>query len=207
MLKRLNSQKLRSLSIFKLTLVTISLALPNSHAFANDPTIYQTLPSAESMAKVLTGWEIGGKSQSTGINWKSIQMKPQPIANEGSAVEPGIIGFKVHFDIDSAQIHPSDYRFLDEVGRMMQLSETEGEAPLIKALVIEGHTDARGDNNYNNALSQLRANAVVSYLKNEHKVETSRLIPVGRGESELLDYQDPMNGINRRVQFYLPGTK
>lgn len=188
--------------LFSAVFAALALLAVGNDSLAGEPKVYKSVPSAEEMARVLTGRKIGGGSEGSGIRWRSIKMKDQVDSGGSSTVNPGVIAFKVHFDIDSAQIHPTDYQFLDEIGRMMQLPEMQGQF-----LVIEGHTDARGDDRYNWSLSQRRADAVVSYLNARHKVGVDRMRPIGRGESELLDFQDPMNGLNRRVQFYLPGAK
>ena len=70
------------------------------------------------------------------------------------------------------------------------------------AIAIIGHTDGLGDDDYNLALSQRRAEAVKSYLVSTYNVDPSRLVTVGRGESELLDAANPESPINRRVEFH-----
>ena len=70
-----------------------------------------------------------------------------------------------------------------------------------ESFIIVGHTDSIGDENYNLALSQRRAEAVKEYLVSTYSVDPLRLITIGRGESELLDPGNPDNPINRRVEF------
>lgn len=66
--------------------------------------------------------------------------------------------------------------------------------------MIEGHTDATGDEEYNQELSEERAMSVKNYLVNVFSIEPSRLEEVGRGETALLDEADPDGRANRRVQ-------
>jgi len=66
--------------------------------------------------------------------------------------------------------------------------------------VIEGHTDAMGDDYYNLWLSQQRASEVKTYLS-QYNVENDRLIVVGKGEDELLNTANPGARENRRVTF------
>ena len=63
---------------------------------------------------------------------------------------------------------------------------------------VDGHTDARGSDSFNTALSQRRAASVVTFLKSLG-VDESRLQPKGHGESKPKD-DDPFAPINRRVE-------
>ena len=177
----------------------VSLALCSGPADAGDIKIFEDVPPAEHMAKILLGSGTGGSgdssgdSSSSGMRWKGIMAKPKV---------PGVIGFKVHFDVNSDRINPADLKFLDEIGDMMNLKQLRN-----LTVVVEGHTDARGETAYNESLSLRRARSVVSYLVDRHGIAPSQLIPAGRGERELLDRRDPWSGLNRRVEFYLPGAK
>jgi len=67
--------------------------------------------------------------------------------------------------------------------------------------VIEGHTDDVGTNEANQRLSERRANAVVSYLVRNLKVDRSRLTPVGYGETRPIADNSTDDGkrANRRI--------
>jgi outer membrane protein OmpA-like peptidoglycan-associated protein len=72
-------------------------------------------------------------------------------------------------------------------------------------MVIVGHTDAVGSDEYNLRLSQRRADAVKEWLVRQHKMDASRLETVGRGSLDLLV---PASNVeeqarNRRVEVYL----
>ena len=64
---------------------------------------------------------------------------------------------------------------------------------------IEGHTDAKGKADYNLKLSQLRAEAVKSYLE-KNGVQSTRMTPEGKGDKELVNKEDKFASENRRVQ-------
>ena len=68
-------------------------------------------------------------------------------------------------------------------------------------LLIVGHTDAVGTNEYNQALSQRRATAAANYLASQG-VSSARLQAVGRGETEPLATNGTEAGrqLNRRVE-------
>lgn len=150
--------------------------------------LHQHALTAEEMAAVLLD-RTGGRA-------RSIRMKAAP------GPKPGVLAFKVNFAHDSDRIDPTAHGFLTELGRLMKMPEMKG-----RALVVEGHTDATGGDVYNDALSLRRANAIIAHLSRRHGIPTARLLPVGRGERELFDRDNPDSGVNRRVQFYLPGTR
>lgn len=67
--------------------------------------------------------------------------------------------------------------------------------------VIEGHTDSRGKAEYNQNLSQRRADSVMSVLVNRYNVAAERLSAVGYGEEKPIASNDDADGRleNRRV--------
>lgn len=109
------------------------------------------------------------------------------------AAEPTTIGYRVQFAYDSADILGESKPFLDQMGQVLR-AEPE------LALVVEGHTDARGNELYNLGLSQRRAEAVKAYLARHWQVEPARLSVEGKGEAAPLT-ADPNDAQNRRVQF------
>ncbi len=70
------------------------------------------------------------------------------------------------------------------------------------AVVIEGHCDERGTQEYNLALGEKRANTVKSYLRNLG-VDASRMLTRTKGENEPVCYDatEPCFARNRRVEF------
>jgi len=69
------------------------------------------------------------------------------------------------------------------------------------SLLIVGHTDATGSDDYNQTLSEKRARSAAVYLAN-HGVSSGRLQTVGRGETEPVAPNDNDIGMqkNRRVE-------
>lgn len=64
--------------------------------------------------------------------------------------------------------------------------------------VVEGHTDAKGSENYNLSLSERRAHSVTSFLL-ERGVNSSRVTAIGIGESSPRS-DDAFDATNRRVE-------
>ena len=75
-------------------------------------------------------------------------------------------------------------------------------------ILIEGHTDNVGTNEYNMGLSQRRADAVGSFLRSAG-VSSSRLITRWYGESQpkVENNSDANRALNRRVQFVITANE
>jgi len=100
----------------------------------------------------------------------------------------------ITFEFDSADLKPEAREVLDQLAAALE-SDQLGSS----RFMIEGHTDAVGDETYNPLLSEQRALAVRQYLASK-QVDTSRLETVGKGEAELLEAADGEAAINRRVR-------
>jgi outer membrane protein OmpA-like peptidoglycan-associated protein len=121
----------------------------------------------------------------------------QPMATPPPPAYGRSINLTVVFDTDSAQLTQQAMEALDALGRALsnrQLADYRFR--------IEGHTDTVGTPDYNSALSQRRAAAVVAYLTTKFGVAKARLEPVGMGEQGLLVPTPPQTPEvrNRRVQ-------
>lgn len=103
----------------------------------------------------------------------------------------------VTFDFDKADVKPEFKPVLDDVARTLaQYNQT--------VIEVAGHTDSVGSDQYNQALSQRRANAVAGYL-GSHGVMSQRMITVGAGETRPIASNDTDSGRaqNRRVEVTL----
>lgn len=103
---------------------------------------------------------------------------------------------KIYFDFDKSDVKPVSYGLLNTI------ADTLDARPDIKHVDIIGHTDSVGTDEYNQKLSERRANAVRDYLI-EQGVSPDRLTAIGKGESDPIDTNDTVEGRsrNRRVQF------
>ena len=107
------------------------------------------------------------------------------------------------FDFDKADVLPGAEANLSTLAEL--IGKTEGPVRLI------GHTDAKGNDAYNQALSERRAAAVQAWLQ-AHGVADGRLQAQGRGASEPVapnqhpDGRDNPEGRpkNRRVEAIIP---
>ena len=68
-------------------------------------------------------------------------------------------------------------------------------------LQIVGHTSAEGDAEFNQKLSEARAQEAVDFLVGHGGIAVERLEAVGKGSSEPLDANKPE--VNRRTEFII----
>jgi len=87
---------------------------------------------------------------------------------------------EIYFAPNSAEILPQSHRVLDALAALL------AKERWIKRIEIGSHTDSRGSDAYNLKMSQLRADAVRTYLIAAHVAKT-RLVARGYGETRPLD--------------------
>jgi OOP family OmpA-OmpF porin len=100
----------------------------------------------------------------------------------------------VLFDFNSANLKEEVFPLLDEVVKILEKNpEIKGE--------IQGHTDSRGAEAYNQDLSERRAKAVEDYLESKG-IDRARLTSKGYGETQPIASNDTEEGRreNRRVE-------
>lgn len=174
---------------------------------AGDVQMFKTPPSAEEMGRVLFSKE---SNPNAGSDVAPPQVKTRSISFGKKLNEPvekrvethtlkssdDAMGLPIEFAYNSSQISTTSIPFLAEIGKMLSLPEFS-----TKRMVIEGHTDAVGSEDYNRYLSKMRAEAIKNYLVDNYQIQPNRLTVIGLGESDPLPEVDPNDAINRRVQF------
>jgi outer membrane protein OmpA-like peptidoglycan-associated protein len=108
----------------------------------------------------------------------------------------------ITFASDSAELNPNFYRVLNSVNIVLK----EYEKTVVE---VAGHTDSTGAADYNQKLSERRANSVAQYLEGQG-LRSDRVITVGAGETHPVATNDTAEGrqSNRRVELTLtPLTK
>jgi outer membrane protein OmpA-like peptidoglycan-associated protein len=105
------------------------------------------------------------------------------------------IDLAVNFEYASAALTADARIVLDNLGQALA-----DPALSSSRFRIAGHTDARGGDAYNLALSKRRARSVADYLTRQHHIDGQRLSVEGFGRSQLLDPANPESAVNRRVQ-------
>ncbi len=103
----------------------------------------------------------------------------------------------ITFDTNSSRVKGSFYNVLDSV--VLVLAEFNQSD-----LRISGHTDSRGKQNYNQRLSEQRADAVARYLE-QQRVDSRRIFTNGYGEDRPIANNSTAQGRsqNRRVEIQI----
>ena len=116
------------------------------------------------------------------------------------AIQMGKLEIKeqVFFATGKAVIQPRSFKMLDQVAQVL-VQHTE-----VDLMVIEGHTDNRGNAEANRKLSLARAEAVKTYLSSKG-VQASRLEAKGFGPDRPIESNQTEKGraANRRVEFII----
>jgi len=127
-----------------------------------------------------------------------IQLKMRPTEKEEKALTKELKG--VNFQTASAELTTDSYAHLGLiVGFLKKYQYLRYE--------IQGHTDSRGDDNYNLLLSAARAASVRNYLVNQGVADSS-VIAIGYGKTKPIASNANAAGraLNRRVQFVVIET-
>jgi outer membrane protein, adhesin transport system len=109
-----------------------------------------------------------------------------------------VLEVKVLFAFDSAEITSA---YDEEIARVAEVVRKNSAV----RMTVEGHTDSTGPAEYNQNLSERRANAVRDMMMSSHTVKASQVSAVGHGESVPVADNATEEGrsTNRRVQFIL----
>jgi outer membrane protein OmpA-like peptidoglycan-associated protein len=107
----------------------------------------------------------------------------------------------VMFRHDDATLLPEARARLDRVADALKLMDPN------RRIVIEGHTDALGTDEYNRRLSEARASAVRSYLL-QRGISPDRVIAVGRGKQQPFATNQTAEGRanNRRAEIVISSS-
>ncbi len=101
----------------------------------------------------------------------------------------------IHFDFDKYDIRPGDAKVLDANATWLK-----SKPDLL--VLIEGHCDERGTNEYNLALGERRAKAAMNYLVSQG-VQANRITIISYGEERPLctEHNESCWARNRRDHF------
>lgn len=155
--------------------------------------IYQNGKLSGTTKMNTTGWQ-NGQPNGSAKNDMNLNISFSPLA-------PGtVINLpNIYYNYNDATLRPEAKKDLKLVINLMQ------QYPGI-VLELASHTDSRGTTEYNNALSQRRADNVIAYLT-ENAVPISRLKPAGYGENQPrnrckdgVDCSEKEHARNRRTE-------
>jgi outer membrane protein OmpA-like peptidoglycan-associated protein len=98
------------------------------------------------------------------------------------------------FDVNQSTLRPASQQNLQKLARILNKYEDTN-------ILLEGHTDATGSDEYNQELSRKRAKSVSDFLTSNN-VDQSRFTIMGYGESQPVADNETATGrqSNRRVE-------
>jgi peptidoglycan-associated lipoprotein len=100
----------------------------------------------------------------------------------------------IYFDFDKYDIRPGDAKILDSNATWLKSNDN--------LVLIEGHCDERGTNEYNLALGERRAKATMNYLVSQG-VQAGRITIISYGEERPMctEHNEACWAKNRRAHF------
>jgi outer membrane protein OmpA-like peptidoglycan-associated protein len=112
------------------------------------------------------------------------------------------IDLDIQFDYNSAAISKASMGAVQELGKALSDPGLKGST-----FVVAGHTDAVGSEQFNQDLSERRADTIKAYLVEKYGLAGSDLVTVGYGKTRLKNPDNPTDAVNRRVQVVNMDTK
>lgn len=112
-----------------------------------------------------------------------------------------VLNADTFFDFDKSTLKPEGRQVLDQVA-------SQAGTINLETLIATGHTDSIGTEQYNQGLSQRRANSVKDYLVSKG-VAADRIYVEGKGETSPVASNSTREGRaqNRRVEIEIVGTR
>lgn len=148
----------------------------------------------------IIGAVIGGAAGAVIGHQMDQQAKELDQSIPGAKIERVGEGIQVTFDSGLLFDFDSDRVRSDAASNLQELARSLNKFPDSNLLIV-GHTDSKGEDAYNQALSFRRSNSASAYLQSQG-VPSSRIQTSGRGESEPVAANDTEAGMqqNRRVE-------
>ena len=105
------------------------------------------------------------------------------------------VDLEINFDFNSAELTPKAEPQLNSLGKALTSKELAGSV-----LMLGGHTDAKGSDDYNQSLSERRAETVKRFLIDSYKIPAANLVTAGYGKKGPKNPNDLYAAENRRVE-------
>ena len=132
---------------------------------------------------------------------RSLSLGEREEIAEIAATKPKI-DLEIQFDYNSADIRKASLPAAEELGKALSNPSLKGST-----FVVAGHTDAIGGEEYNQGLSERRADTIKRFLTEKFGINGADLVTVGYGETKPKDPSAPEDPANRRVQVVNMDTK
>ena len=132
---------------------------------------------------------------------RSLSLGEREEIAEIAATKPKI-DLEIHFDFNSAEISKESMPAVQALGDALSDAKLRGST-----FVVAGHTDGVGGDQFNQELSERRADTIKHYLVDHYHLTSGDLVTVGYGKTKPKNAADPNDGVNRRVQVVNMDTK
>ena len=132
---------------------------------------------------------------------RSLSLGEREQIAEIAATKPKI-DLEIQFDYNSADISKTSMPAVQELGKALSDPNLKGST-----FVVAGHTDGIGGEDFNQGLSERRADTIKRYLVDRFGLTGQDLVTVGYGKTKLKDAANPADPLNRRVQVVNMDTK
>jgi outer membrane protein OmpA-like peptidoglycan-associated protein len=118
------------------------------------------------------------------------------VFRQGDTIIMRLVGLE--FDSGASQLKPTNFDLLAKVEKAIDVFPRS-------ELIIEGHTDSHGGDDFNQKLSQERAESVQQYMINAMRIPSYRLIATGYGETRPVASNETASGRqkNRRIDIVI----
>lgn len=222
------NKKMKLTTQLILAAFAVTVAAPLSVMAANQETKNQGyLVDAPDSAIVMSGtglcwhtsaWNTSKNSESCDPSYKPVAVAPAPQAPVLVAALPAAkpmpqkISFSgdALFAFDKSELKPEGKVMLDDLARQLDGATYDN-------IIATGHTDRFGSNQYNQKLSERRAEVVKDYLVGKN-VQATQINAAGKGETQPITLADACQGVksvkvvaclqpDRRVDVEMIGTK
>ena len=148
----------------------------------------------------LIGAAVGGSAGALIGNYMDRQVEEMQRDIDGARIERVGEGIKITFDsgilfqTNSSTLEPDAQKNIENLAAILQKYDDTN-------ILIEGHTDSDGTEEYNQSLSERRAESVANYTK-RFGVAGARITTIGYGESQPVASNETTEGKrqNRRVE-------
>lgn len=186
-------------------LITITAVATSAPSFADDLSTQQMIEALQPKKKSLTRSLTGGSTQASpedqqfvdglkGTTRAIVVEERAKLAEVVKKYDMPQFDMEIYFDFNSSNIAQQ------AIPNLIKLGQALTDPSLLKqSIIVSGHTDAVGSDEYNQKLSEARAQSVKAFLIDNFQVDPKRLIAVGYGEEQLKNASMPEADENRRV--------
>jgi OmpA-OmpF porin, OOP family len=162
------------------------------------PAVLAQAPSLESMIEQLKARPASvanpSAARTRGLGGTRNLNVDAATTQEAAVAEKASLSLQIQFDFNSASVKAESKDALSNLAAAMLSKDLLGAK-----FIIEGHTDAKGKQDYNQRLSLHRADSVREFLVSKG-VDGTRLSSAGKGATDPANAADPLAAENRRVK-------